>query len=127
MAKKLVGILIIGLLISTIFPVVSSYNQPKLTSEVEIKIKGGYGIRAIIKNIGTTDLNDANLKVVLDGPMIFRSYKNRESAINLKVGKTMYLIIPVLGLGSTNIEITVDTTTQTASGKILGFIAFGVK
>jgi hypothetical protein len=127
MAKKVVRILIIGLLISTIFPVVSSVNQPKLSPQIEIEIKGGWGIHVIIKNIGTTDIKDANMKIVLDGPMIFRNYKNREVTIDLKAGKTMHNIFPILGFGTTNIEITLDTTTQTASGKILGFIALGVK
>lgn len=127
MAKKIIGILIMGLLITTIFPVVSSYSQPKLSPKIEIEIKGGNGVRTIIKNTGTADLINGKMTIVFDGKWIFRDYKYRETTISLKAGKTSYHIIPIIGFGATNIEITVDTTTQTASGKVLGFIAFGVK
>lgn len=138
MIKKVVGILIVGLLIATILPVGTAQNQTidekanitkinKLASQIEIKIKGGFGILAIIKNIGTTDLNDVNMIIVLDGPMIFPAYKNREATMDLEVGKTHLVIIPVRGFGATNIELTVDTTTETASGNVLGRIVFGVK
>jgi hypothetical protein len=127
MEKKLIGILIIGLLISTIFPVVSSVNQPKILPQIEIKFRGGNGIHAAIKNVGTLDIKDAKMIIVFDGPLIFRDYRYRETTINLKAGKTSYHIFPIMGLGATNIEITIDTITKTASGKVLGFIAFGVK
>jgi hypothetical protein len=134
MGKKMVGILIVGLLIATMLPVGRSNAQPtdekhinKLASQIEIKIKGGFGILAIIKNIGTIDLNDVNMIIVLDGPMIFPAYKNREATMDLEVGKTHLVIIPVRGFGATNIELTVDTTTEIASGNVLGRIVFGVK
>jgi len=127
MTKKIIGILIMGLLITTIFPVVSAVNQPKLTPKIEIEIKGGFGVRAIIKNTGTGDLKDAKMTIVFDGPWIFKGYKFRETTICLKAGKTSYHIIPILGFGATNVEITIGSTTQTASAKILGYFAFGVK
>jgi len=133
MGKKIVGILIVGLLIATMLPVGSSTAQPtdekhinKLASQIEIKIKGGFGVHAIIKNIGTTDLNDINVIMVFDGSMIFPGYKNREATMNLGAGKTTILIIPVRGFGATNIELTVDTTMETASGMVFGRIVFGV-
>jgi hypothetical protein len=134
MRKKVVGILIVGLLIATILPVGSSNAQPtdekhmnKFASQIEIKIKGGFGIHAIIKNIGTTDLNDANLKIVLDGRLIFPGFKENVGTIDLEAGKTQWVIFPIRGFGATNIELTVDTTTETVSGMVLGSIAFGVR
>jgi len=126
MAKKLVGILIIGLLISTIFPVVSSVNQPKVSPQIDIKIKGGFGVGAIIKNIGTTDINRADITIVLDGPNILWGKQKVGGKISIGAGKTHYLISPVFGFGTTNIEITVGTTTQTASGKVLFCFVYGV-
>jgi hypothetical protein len=135
MGKKIIGILIVGLLIATIIPVGNSIAQTideknintLSSSEIEIKIKGGWGIQAIIKNTGTTDLNDANMKFVLDGRMIFPAYKDREAIMDFEAGKTHWVIIPIMGFGATNIEITVDTTTATASGTVLGCFIFGVK
>jgi hypothetical protein len=135
MIKKILGILIVGLLIATILPVGSSIAQTidekdintLSSSQIEIKIKGGWGIHAIIKNIGTADLNDANMKIVLDGRMIFPGFKDNVGTIDLEAGKTQLVIFPIRGFGATNIELTVDTTTETASGMVLGSIAFGVR
>jgi hypothetical protein len=134
MMKKVVGILIVGLLIVTILSVGSSIAQPAaekhintLTSQIEIKIKGGWGIHAIIKNMGTTDLNNADMTLALDGRMIFPGFKDNVGTLDLKAGKTQLVIFPIRGFGTTNIELTVDTTTETSSGMVLGSIAFGVK
>ena len=138
MGKKVIGILVVGLLIATVFPVGSAYIQKmnqkesimkmnKTAPQIEITIKGGFGIQAIIKNIGTIDLNDANMGIVLDGSKIFPAYKDRVWIMDLEAGKAHWVIIPVLGFGATNIELTVDTTTETASGKVLGYFIFGVK
>jgi hypothetical protein len=135
MIKKVVGILIVGLLMATILPVGSSIAETidekdinKLSSsQIEITIKGGFAIHAFIKNIGTTDLNDADMTIVLDGRLIFPAYKNREATTCIEAGKTVLHIIPVFGFGATNIEITVDSTTETASATVLGRIVFGVQ
>jgi len=127
MIKKVVGILIVGLLIATILPVGSAIAQSTEASQIEIKIKGGFGIHAIIKNIGTTDLNNADMTLALDGRMIFPGFKDNVGIIDLDAGKTQLVIFPIRGFGTTNIELTVDTTTETSSGMILGSIAFGVR
>jgi len=135
MGRKIFGILLVGLLIATIVPVGSSIVQTidkkdintLSSSQIEIKIKGGWGILAIIKNIGTADLNDANMRIVLDGRLIFPSWKDRVATMDFEAGKTHRVIFPVRGFGVTNIELTVDTTTATASGIVLGSFVFGVK
>jgi len=133
MEKKILGILIVGLLMVTIIPVNSSLAQPteekhitKVSSQIEIKLKGGWGATAFIKNIGTTDLNDVYVHIVFDGSLIFPDYKDREATMDLRAGKTQILIFPVRGFGATNLALTVDTKTVTASGKVLGSIVFGV-
>jgi hypothetical protein len=134
MMKKVVGILIVGLLIATILPVGSSLAQKteetqinELASQIEINIKGGFGIHAIIKNIGTTDLTGATLRLVLDGRLIFPGFKTNDGTIDLEAGKTQKVIFPMRGFGATNIELTVDTSTETASGIVLGSFVIGVK
>jgi len=67
------------------------------------------------------------MTLVLDGRMFFPGYKNNYGPIDLKAGKTQRVIFPVMGFGATNMELTVDTTTATASGKVLGSFVFGVK
>ena len=127
MGKKVIGILVVGLLIVTILPAGNAIAQSTEASQIEINIKGGFGIHALIKNIGTTDLNDANIKLVLDGRMIFPDYKDNEGTIDLEAGKTQLVIFPIMGFGASNIELTVDTTTETTSGIVLGPIALGVR
>lgn len=133
MRQKIFGILIVGLLMATIFPVGTSIAQSAeekhikiLTSQIEITIKGGFSIRAFIKNTGTTDLNHVAIRIILDGRGIFPAYKDREATSSYKTGKTVLTIIPVYGFGETNIEITVDGTTATASAMVFGRIVFEV-
>ena len=122
-------------MIATIIPVGSSSAQPidekdinKLSSpQIEIKIKGGWGVHTSIKNIGTADLNDVIIELTLDGSLIFPGYKENLGTINLEAGKTYWVIFPIRGFGMTNIELTVDTITETASGHVLGSMIFGVK
>ena len=134
MIKKILGILIVGLLIATIVPVGSSIaekiDEKDITrlssSQIEIKIRGGHSIHAFVKNIGTTDLNDVDMKIVLDGRFISRLNKNAEATTSIEAGKTVLHLIPVFGFGAMNIEITVDTTTATASAMVLGNFVFVV-
>jgi len=135
MIKKVVGILIVGLLMATILPVGSSVAETidekdintLSSSQIEITIKGGFAIHAFIKNVGTADLNDVDMTIVLDGRLIFPPYRNRETTACFEAGKTVHHIIPVFGFGTTNIEITVDGTTETASATVLGRMVFGVQ
>jgi hypothetical protein len=131
MRKKIMCLLVLGLVFALSIPMVSSYttmetNKP--ASQLEITIKGGWGIHAFIKNIGTTDLNITSVEINLDGRwIIYGSQKSTPEILNIIAGKTKHLIFPVMGFGSTNIELTIDTTTQTASGKVLFNLVYGVK
>jgi hypothetical protein len=138
MGKKILGIVVIGLVFALIIPVGSSYTQQtgenantmsinKPASQLEITIKGGIGIHAFIKNTGTTDINDAEVEIILDGPGIIWGSDIRAGGLDIKAGKTQILICPVFGFGATNIELTIDTTTQTTSGKVLFYFVFGVE
>jgi hypothetical protein len=134
MMKKVVGMLIVGLLIATILPVGSSTAQKTeekqtkmLASQMEVRIKGGFGVQAIIKNTGTTDLIGVTLKLVLDGQMIFPGWEINDAIIDVKAGRTKWVIFAVRGFGPTNIELTVDTITETGSGFVLGSFVIGVK
>jgi len=128
MGKEVIGILVVGLLIATILPVGSAIDQSTEASQLEITLKGGMGITAFVKNTGTTDLENATISIVVDGPgIIWGTQKTTGPYLDIKAGKTQILKSPVLGFGPADIEFTVDTTTQTASGKVLLWFVYGVK
>jgi hypothetical protein len=135
MGKKMFDILVIGLVFSLILPVASSYtpqkdenantmNLTEPTPQLEITIRGGRGVHMYIKNIGTTDVHVSEMKLNLDGRV---KYNTDSGELNIEAGKTKHVIYVVLGFGPTNIELTLDTITQTASGKILFGFVYGVE
>ena len=136
MIKKGIGIVIVGLLMATILPVGIAQNLPmeektditkidKLSSpQLEITIRGGMGIHVYIKNIGTTDVHISEMKLNLDGRV---KYNTDSKELTIEAGKTTHDIYVVRGFGPTNIELTLDTITQTASGKILFGFVYGVE
>lgn len=138
MGRKIVGIFIIGVLVATMVPVGNSAFRTtdeqtaikeisSSVSQLVITIKGGLGVNAIIKNIGTTDIENAEVSIILDGAMIFWGKEKVGGTISIGAGKTHYLISPILGFGKTNIEISIDTTIETASAKVLLGFVYGVE
>jgi len=139
MVRKIIGLLVVGFVIALILPIGSAtlqkiekaapeMNVNKPVSQLEITLKGGMGVIAFVKNTGTTDIINANISIVLDGPgIIWGSQKSTGAYLDIKAGKTQIIISPVFGFGVTNIEFTIDTTTQTASGKVLFWCVYGVK
>jgi hypothetical protein len=63
--------------------------------------------------------------ITLDGGMIFWG-KEKTDTVDIAAGDTFNFKSFVIGFGSTTIEVTVDTTTETASGKVLLFFVLGV-
>jgi hypothetical protein len=139
MVRKIIGLLVIGLVIALILPIGSAtlqkiektnpeMNANKPASQLEITLKGGVGVTAFVKNTGTTDLENATISIVVDGPgIIWGTQKTTGPYLDIKAGKTQIIKSPVLGFGPADIEFTVYTTTQTASGKVLLWFVYGVK
>jgi hypothetical protein len=139
MGRKIIGLMVVGLVLALILPVGStalqktektatelSVNKP--ASQLEITLKGGVGLTAFVKNTGTTDLENATISIVVDGPgIIWGTQKTTGPYLDIKAGKTQIIKSPVLGFGPADIEFTVDTTTQTASGKVLLWFVYAVK
>ncbi len=133
MNKKILSIVVIGLVSLLILPTASSFipqkgenaNTTKLLPPLEITIRGGLGIHVLIKNTGTTDVHVSAMKLNLDGARIV--WNTGTDDLDIKAGKTRHVIYVVLGLGATNIEVTLDTITQTASGKVLAWFVYGVE
>jgi hypothetical protein len=135
MGKKIIGILVIGLVISLMLPIggatlqrtpktAPEMNTEKPASQLEITLKGGLGIHVFIKNTGTTDVHVSKMQLNLDGARI--KWNTDTENLTIKAGKTKQVIYVVTGLGVTNIELTIDAATQTASGKVLLWFVYGV-
>jgi hypothetical protein len=89
-------------------------------------ISGGFGISAIIENLGTAAATDVSWAIDLQG-LVFP--KHKEGVIpTLEAGasetvKTGF----IFGIGSITITVTADGATKTATGKIIGPLVVGVK
>ena len=136
MGKKTIGILVVGLVAALLIPIGTATLQKtdqtetlllKPASQLEITLKGGIGVHAFIKNTGITDVTDTALEIILDGPgIIWGSHMETPGYFDIEAGRTQIVICPVFGFGATNIEFTVGSTTQTASGKVLSGFVYGV-
>jgi len=136
MRKNIIGIMVIGLVIALILPIGSATLQKtdeprtetdiyKPASQLQITLRGGLGLHVSIKNTGTTDIHISEMKLKLDGAKIL--YNSDSLDIDIAAGKTKHVIYVVSGFGATNIDLTLDTITQTASGKVLFWFVYGVE
>lgn len=139
MIRKIIGLLVVGLVIALILPIGNAtpqkiqksdpeMNVNKPASQLEITLKGGVGITVLVKNTGTTDYENATISIVVNGPrIIWGTQKPTGPYLDIKAGTTQIIISPVLGFGPADIEFTIDTTKVTASGKVLLWFVYGVK
>jgi hypothetical protein len=89
-------------------------------------ISGGFGVKAVIKNIGTGDATGVSWTIALDGQMIFLG-KEKTGTVDIAAGEQVTIKDPlVLGFGATNINVTAGTATKTATGKVILFFVLGV-
>jgi len=130
--------MVVGLVIALVLPIGSATLQKtdepvtettmmKPASQLEITLKGGLGVYAYIKNIGTTDITDTEVEIILDGPGIIWGSQKTGGYLDIEAGKTQLLICPVFGFGATNIEFTAGSTTQTATAKVLFWFVYRVE
>jgi thiol-disulfide isomerase/thioredoxin len=88
-------------------------------------IAGGFGVKAVIKNIGTGDATGVSWTIALDGKMVFIG-KSKTGTIDVAAGESVTIKSFVFGFGATNINVTADTATKSATGKVLLFFVTGV-
>jgi hypothetical protein len=94
---------------------------------ITITIKGGFGVSATIKNTGTTALTNLSWSITLDGKMIFLGKTKTGTNFSLAAGEQKIIKDSlVLGFGATNIDVTVGTAHNNATGKVLLFFVIGV-
>jgi hypothetical protein len=103
----------------------STFTIEHPTPPITITIKGGLGVSATIKNTGTTNLTDIDWTIALDGKLIFFG-KSKTGTVDIAAGESVTVKSFVLGFGATNIDVTADTATKNATGKVLLFFVTGV-
>lgn len=93
---------------------------------LEITIKGGLGVSAVIKNVGTSDLTDIDWTITLDGKLIFVGKEKSGTIASLAVGESVTMKDFVIGFGKTNIVATAESAEATATGTVLLILVIGV-
>jgi C1A family cysteine protease len=83
---------------------------------LELTVKGGLGITAVIKNNGTTDLTNLNWSIVLDGPLIFVGKTKQGTIPSLAVEASFTIRDFIVGLGRTGIVLTVGPSVSKTNG-----------
>jgi PKD repeat protein len=99
---------------TTIATITEPPGEPKIVID---EIKGGFGVKAVIKNIGSADATNVSWKIALDGKLVFIG-KEKNGTIDIPAGKVLSIKSFVFGFGVTNIKVTADTATKYATGEI---------
>jgi len=93
---------------------------------IEITIKGGLGVSAIIKNTGTTDLTNISWTITLDGKLIFFGKTKPGTIESLPTGESVTVRDFVIGFGKTGIAVEAGAATANATGTVILFFVIGV-
>ncbi len=94
---------------------------------LEVTIKGGIGISAIIKNTGTSPVLNVNWTISLIGGFSMKDKDLSGTILQIPGGGETTKKLPVLGFGKTNITVVVNGVTTTKQGFIFLFFVLGVK
>jgi hypothetical protein len=99
--------------------------EPELIIET---ITGGFGISAIIKNVGDGEATNVDWTISFDGGLIFIG-KEKSGVIDRISPGEMVQIPPnkfVFGLGKSSINICADQASKTVEGYVLLFFVLGI-
>jgi PKD repeat protein len=102
--------------------ITESSNEPII---IVSSISGGFGVKAVIKNIGTGDATGVAWEIALDGNMVFVG-KSKTGTVDIPAGGSVTVKSFVIGFGATNINVTAADAAKTATGKVLLFFVTGV-
>jgi len=92
---------------------------------VEIKVKGGLGVSAVIKNVGTKNLTGLQWTITLSGGIIFFG-KQKSDTVDIVPGAEKTVKDFVFGFGKTTITMTAGNVEKTATGTVILFFVRGV-
>lgn len=107
---------------------ITEINQSIVHSPLDITIRGGFGVSAIIKNIGTKELIDIPWSITLDGKLIFFGQTKSGIITSLAPGESMTIRdFLILGFGETGIGVKARDNKANATGIAILFFIVGVK
>jgi FG-GAP-like repeat len=95
--------------------------------DILITIKGGVGISATIKNIGTTTKTMMPWNITLDGKHIIVGKTKSGMILQLNPGEEVTEKLTVLGIGKTTITVIAGDTDKNATGHVFLIFVWGVK
>ena len=88
-------------------------------------INGGFGVSAIVENIGTTDQIQVPWTINFSGGIEIP--KSSGGSVNIKAGENTKVTAKVFGFGRPMITITIGKESRTATGILILFFIIGVK
>ena len=89
-------------------------------------ISGGFGVSAVIENVGTAAATDVSWSIDLSG-IVFPNHKEGTIA-SLEAGESVTVSTGfIFGIGPITITVSADGASKTASGMAIGPIVIGVK
>jgi hypothetical protein len=94
---------------------------------LEVTIKGGMGVSAVIKNVGSSPVLNVNWSISLTGGFSIKDKTLEGSILQIPAGGTATKKLPVLGFGKTSITVVVNGVETTKQGFIFLFLVIGVK
>jgi hypothetical protein len=94
---------------------------------LEVTIKGGIGISATIKNMGTSALTNIPWSIALKGGFLLKANQTSGTILQLSAGDSSTKKLPVLGFGKTTITVIVNGISTSKQGLVFLFFVIGVK
>jgi len=79
-------------------------------------VSGGRGVSVVIRNNGSSAFSDVPYSIVLDGGIQLKTKELSGTLLQLLPGASTLKKLPVLGLGTVTITVTVDTIQVTRLG-----------
>lgn len=102
------------------YPLMEPYTQ------IEVEIKGGFGLKIIIKNVGDAIFTNLTVQISIDGPIILGGQSSGEimflEPFNPGVEATLRLFI--FGFGRVTITVSIDEQKWKVEGLLLGPFVF---
>jgi hypothetical protein len=88
-------------------------------------VSGGFGVKATINNLGTSDADNVEWSMVFDGPVFIG--KEKSGTVTVPAGGEATISSGfIFGIGSASVTVTVGGASKTASGFVLGPFAIGM-
>ena len=113
---------------------IANVTEIQLVPELEIStITGGFGVKAVIKNIGTGAATNVEWTIALDGKLVFLGKSSPGTIPSIAAGAESSIKSKlILGFGKTNIVVSATcdegaTAELTKAAFVLGPLVLGVK